>query len=77
MEIGHKNITLEQIYHKLILLERALQEKGIIIKKEAVIYEDEEELTEEARSRLEKARKIPISQYNSHEDAKKRILARR
>ncbi|MEK6854638.1 MAG: hypothetical protein AABX73_00260 [Nanoarchaeota archaeon] len=66
-----KQITLEEIYYKLLNIERALESKGIIIE------DDEGELTDEFKARLEKARKTPLSEYIDHEEVKRKILAKR
>ena len=69
----NKQITLEEIYHRLILLERALKSKGIITEKEDYIFEDDEgELTDEFKAELEKRRKS--TNYISHEEVKKRLF---
>ncbi|MBS3084201.1 hypothetical protein J4423_05325 [Candidatus Pacearchaeota archaeon] len=72
-----QQITLESLYHRIILLEKALKSKGITIEKEESQMDDEGELTDEFKERLEKARKTPISEYVSHEEVKRRILAKK
>jgi len=74
-----KNITLEEVYHRLSLLERALRAKGIIVEEETNQYklDDEGELRDEVKVRLEQARKTPLSEYIDHEEVKKRILHRK
>ena len=70
-----RQISLEEVYHKLILIERALKSKGIMINEEAI--EDEGELTEEYKKKLENARITPLSLYISHEEVKKKILSKK
>ena len=69
-------ISLESLAHRLKLIETALQARGIVVDKQP-LKEDEGELTDEFKERLEKARKTPLSEYISHEEVKKRILARK
>jgi len=69
-----KQINLEHIYRRLLAIEAALKQKGIRI--ETTISEDDEgELTDEFKAELEKRRKS--EDYLSHEEVKKRILARK
>ena len=72
-----KQISLEEVYHRLITIEKVLQSKGIIIEKEHYKEDNEGELTDEFKIKLEEARKIPISQYINHEEVKKRILVKK
>ena len=64
-----KNISLEEIYHKLLSIERALEAKGIIVE------DDEGELTNEFKTELEKRRKS--KNYISHEEVKKHIFSKK
>jgi len=68
-----KQITLESLYHRIILLERALKSKGIVINEEEYKIDNEGELTEEFKAELERRRKTPDSEYISFEDVKKRL----
>ncbi|MEK6915993.1 MAG: hypothetical protein AABW89_05640 [Nanoarchaeota archaeon] len=70
----NQQITLENINHRLILLEKALKLKGIFIEEEECQNDDEGEFTDEFKERLQKARKTPLSEYISHEEVKRRIL---
>ena len=63
-----KHISLEEIYNKLLSIERALESKGIIAE------DDEGELTDEFKAELEKRRKS--KNYIPHEEVKKHILAK-
>jgi hypothetical protein len=74
-----KQITLEDIYHRLILLEKALQAKGIISKgaEKAEEFDDEGEFTDEFKAELERRRKTPDNEYISHEEVKKRLFSKR
>jgi len=74
-----KQISLEEVYHRLIMIEKVLQSKGITIENEKDRYkeDDEEDLTEEFKTKLEEARKTPLSKYINHEEVKKRILAKK
>ncbi len=69
-----KQITLEDIYRRLILLEKALQAKRIIAEKHGE-FDDEGELTDEFKKELEKRRKT--TNYISHEEVKKRIFGKK
>lgn len=71
-----KDITLEEIYHRLILLERALRARGIVVEEGSDQYklDDEGELKDEVKAELEKRRKS--TKYISHEEVKKRLLAK-
>ena len=71
-----KQITLEDIYHRLVLLEKALQSKGIIAKKHEE-FDDEGELTDEFKAEIEQAHRTPLSEYISHEEVKKRLFSNR
>jgi len=71
-----KQITLEDIYHRLVLLENALRAKGIIDQKQED-FEDEGELTDEFKAQIEQARRTPLSGYISHEEVKKRLFSKR
>ena len=64
-----KQVSLEEIYNKLLHIERALKEKGIILE------EDEGELTDEFKAELEKRRKS--KNYIPHEEVKMRILSKK
>jgi hypothetical protein len=73
-----KQITINEVYQRLVLLERALQARGIIIGKTEESQhkaDDEGELTDEFKAELEKRRKS--TNYISHEEVKKRILAKK
>ncbi len=71
-----KRITLEDVYYKLILLEKALRKNGIAFGEEPenIAIDDEGELRDEVKAQLELARKTPLSEYIDHEEVKKRIL---
>jgi len=78
--MGQAQISLEDIYHRLIALENALKSKGIYIEKpiDLNIKEDGEgEMTDEFKIKLEKARQTPESEYIDHEEVKNRILSRK
>lgn len=63
-----KQITLEEIYKKLLSIQRALESNGIIVE------DDEGELTEEFKTELEKRRKS--KNYLSNEEVKRHIFAK-
>lgn len=63
-----KSISLNEIYYKLLSIERALASRGIIVE------DDEGELTDEFKKELEKRRKS--TNYISHEEVKKHIFAK-
>ncbi|MBI2631403.1 hypothetical protein HYW75_00175 [Candidatus Pacearchaeota archaeon] len=72
--------SLEDVYHRLIALENILKSKGIYIEKhkDLTIKEDDEgEMTDEFKAKLEKARQTPESEYIGHEEVKKRTLSRK
>ncbi|MEK6924926.1 MAG: hypothetical protein AABW71_01670 [Nanoarchaeota archaeon] len=71
----NQQITLESLYHRIVLLEKALKSKGIIVEKEEYKMDDEGELTDEFKERLEKARKS--TNYIPHEEVKKRLFAKK
>ena len=64
-----KQISHEEIYNRLLNIERALALKGIFV------ADEEGELTEEFKKILEKRRHS--KNYMSHEEVKKRILSSR
>ena len=71
-----KNISLEEVYRRLITIEKALKNRGIVIESTKEIQTDEEgEMTDEFKAKLEKRRKS--TDYISHEEVKRRILARK
>lgn len=67
-------ISLEELAHRLKLIEAALQERGIVVEK-ALKEDDEGELADEFKALLEKRRKS--TNYLSHEEVKKRLLAKK
>lgn len=66
-------ISLEVLAHRLKLIEAALQARGIII--DNVPKDDEGELTDEFKAELERRRKS--TNYISHEEVKRRLLAKK
>ncbi|MEK7087192.1 MAG: hypothetical protein AAB648_01915 [Patescibacteria group bacterium] len=72
----NKQITLEEIYNRLILLEKALRSKGIVLEEDNNQYklDNEGELKDEVKVELEKRRKS--TKYIPHEEVKKRLLSR-
>lgn len=67
-------ISINEIYHRLIALEKALKLKGIL-DKDSIALDDEGELTDEFKAELERRRKS--KNYISHEEVKRRILGRK
>ncbi len=61
-----KEVSLREVYARLIALENALREKGIIVE------DDEGELKENVKVEIEKRRYS--KNYISHEEVKKRIF---
>ncbi len=75
-----KQVNLETIYSAIQSLRQEMHEVKTEVhevKEMHIQLDDEGELTEEAKERIEKARKTPISQYISHEEVKKKILAKK
>ncbi len=70
-----QQITLEEVYHRLLALEKALKSKGITISIEPYETDDEGELTDEFKALLEKRRKS--TNYISHEEVKHRISSKK
>ncbi|MEK6893099.1 MAG: hypothetical protein AABX07_02755 [Nanoarchaeota archaeon] len=73
-----KQITINEIYQRLVLLEKALQTRGILVgKTEGSKFEtdNEGEFTDEFKAELEKRRKS--TDYVSHEEVKKRIFSKK
>ena len=69
-----KQISSEEVYRRLLILEEKLKSKGII---SSIDEDDEGELTDEAKAKLERARKTPLSEYIDHEDVKRKIFAKK
>ncbi len=67
-------ISLEALAHRLKMIEAALQARGIVIDN-ALKEDDEGEITDEFKALLEKRRKS--TNYISHEEVKKRLLAKK
>ncbi len=74
-----KQVTLDEVYNRLILLEKALRARGIVIEddknKQVKGFDDEGELRDDVKAELEKRRKS--KNYISHQEVKKRLLLRR
>ena len=71
-----KQITLEDINKRLLLIESALRSKGISLvsqPSDELQGDDEGEFTDEFKETLKKARKTPESEYISLEDIQKRF----